>query len=77
MNREIQDEFTKLPLSRQRKWQLRQIKRKRCQRCGDRIRKGSKDYCLDCMMKMNSHARKKFGHKRRYRSMSWRLKNGG
>lgn len=76
MSKAIQDEFTALPISRQRKWQLRQIKRGRCQRCGQQIIKGSKDYCLECMMKMNHHARKKLGHKRHYRSLSWRLQNG-
>lgn len=36
MPKEIKDKFTNLPISRQRKYQLRMLKRRRCTVCGDK-----------------------------------------
>jgi hypothetical protein len=39
----IYDEFTRLPLSRQRKWQLRRKKEGRCTACGGVL--ATKEHC--------------------------------
>jgi len=72
----IQDEFTELLISRQRKWQLRQGKTGKCQQCGKPFESGHNGHCLDCISQRLELNRKRNGHKKRYRSMSWRLQNG-
>ena len=76
MSRAIQDEFTDLPISRQRKWQLRRSKTGKCQQCGQRFETGANGHCLHCMIKRLDNSRKRSGHRKRYRSLSWRLQNG-
>ena len=44
MRKRIQDEFTELPISRQRKYQLRMQRDKRCTECGQPAIQGSR--CL-------------------------------
>ena len=45
MRPRIEDEFTKLPISRQRKYQLRMQRDKRCTECGAQAMEGSR--CLE------------------------------
>ena len=68
----IQDEFTKLKLSRQRKYQLRMMRDKRCEKCGEPAPQGP--LCLKHLVEHREHQRKKRGLKRRYyRTLSYRL----
>src|SRR2546421_3532165 len=64
MRKQIQDEFTKLPISRQRKYQLRMQRDKRCTECGAPAIEGSR--CLQHLVKARERQRKKRGLKRRY-----------
>ena len=64
MRTSIQDEFTQLPISRQRKYQLRMQRDQRCTECGDPALKGSR--CLKHLVKARERQRKKRGLKRRY-----------
>jgi hypothetical protein len=60
----IQDEFTALPISRQRKYQLRKQRDRRCTECGEPVVIGSR--CLKHMIKARERQRTKRGLKRRY-----------
>jgi hypothetical protein len=60
----IIDEFTKLKISRQRKYQLRMQRDKRCTECGKPAVRGSK--CLKHLVRAREWERKKLGLKRRY-----------
>jgi hypothetical protein len=60
----IEDEFTRLPISRQRKYQLRMQRDKRCTECGESAVQGSR--CLKHLIKARERQRKKRGLKRRY-----------
>ena len=64
MRTSIQDEFTHMPISRQRKYQLRMQRDQRCTECGDPALKGSR--CLKHLVKARERQRKKRGLKRRY-----------
>ena len=64
MRRRIQDEFTDLPISRQRKYQLRMQRDSRCTECGEPAVQGSR--CLKHLVKARERQRKKRGLKRRY-----------
>ena len=64
MRPRIQDEFTKLPISRQRKYQLRMQRDRRCTECGQPAVQGSR--CLKHLVKARERQRKKRGLKRRY-----------
>jgi hypothetical protein len=64
MRTSIQDEFTHLPISRQRKYQLRMQRDQRCTECGEPALKGSR--CLKHLVKARERQRKKRGLKRRY-----------
>ena len=64
MRRRIQDEFTDLPISRQRKYQLRMQRDSRCTECGEAAVQGSR--CLKHLVKARERQRKKRGLKRRY-----------
>ena len=64
MRTSIQDEFTQLPISRQRKYQLRMQRDQRCTECGEPALKGSR--CLKHLVKARERQRKKRGLKRRY-----------
>ena len=64
MRRPIQDEFTQLPISRQRKYQLRKQREGRCTECGEVAIEGSR--CLKHLVKARERQRKKRGLKRRY-----------
>ncbi len=72
MNRAIRDEFTLLNVSRQRKYQLRMQRDKRCTECGEPAAQGSR--CLKHLVRARERQRKKRGLKRRYlNTLSYRL----
>ncbi len=72
MRRRIQDEFTGLPISRQRKYQLRMRRDRRCTECGEPAVQGSR--CLKHLVKARERQRKKRGLVRRYfGTLSYRL----
>lgn len=72
MRKRINDEFADLPVSRQRKYQLRMQRDSRCTECGEPAVQGSR--CLKHLVKARERQRKKRGLKRRYRStLSYRL----
>jgi hypothetical protein len=72
MRRRIKDEFTHLPVSRQRKYQLRMKRDQRCTECGELAVQGSR--CLKHLVKARERQRTKRGLKRRYRgTLSYRL----
>jgi hypothetical protein len=64
MRPRIQDEFTGLPISRQRKYQLRMQRDRRCTECGEPANIGSP--CLKHLVKARERQRTKRGLKRRY-----------
>jgi hypothetical protein len=74
MRKRIQDEFTEMPISRQRKYQLRMQRDKRCTECGQPAIQGSR--CLKHLVKARERQRTKRGLKRRYyNTLSYRLEN--
>ena len=71
MRRPIQDEFRNLPLSPQRKCQLRKTRDGRCIICGQPAQ-GAR--CVKHMVKVGEYLRKRLNLKRRYReTLSYRL----
>jgi hypothetical protein len=64
MRPRIQDEFTALPISRQRKYQLRMQRDRRCTECGEPASVASR--CLKHLVKARERQRTKRGLKRRY-----------
>jgi hypothetical protein len=64
MRPRIEDEFTALPISRQRKYQLRMQRDRRCTECGEPATLGSR--CLKHLIKARERQRKRRGLKRRY-----------
>jgi hypothetical protein len=72
MRKPIMDEFTHLPISRQRKYQLRMRRDKRCSECGEPAAQGSR--CVKHLVKARERQRKKRGLKRRYyNTLSYKL----
>ena len=72
MRKRIKDEYTDLRLSRQRKYQLRMLRDRRCTECGEPAVQGSR--CLKHLIKARERQRKKRGLKRRYyNTLSYRL----
>lgn len=68
----IIDEFSNLPVSRQRKYQLRKQRDKRCTLCGLPAIHGLR--CLDHLVKDRELRRKRYGYTKRYpNSMGYRL----
>jgi hypothetical protein len=59
---EIVDEFTHLPVSRQRKWQLRQMAKGGCRICGNPAISGG--YCLKHLVHEREYSAERFGCKR-------------
>jgi len=75
MRKQIQDEFTRLRISRQRKYQMRMKRDKRCTECGEPTVQGSR--CLKHLVKARERQRKKHGLKRRYKNtLSYKLQRG-
>ena len=64
----LEDEFSHLPISRQRKWQLRQIAAGGCDICGKPVVSGHK--CLRHMVMARETAHRKNGFKTTYQSKS-------
>ena len=64
MKAAITDEFSLLPISRQRKYQLRQIRDGRCTQCGAPVIEGKR--CLKHLIDARERQRKLQGNKRRY-----------
>ncbi len=62
----IKDEFTDLPLSRQRKWQLRRRRAGLCIICGKPVAPGLKGMCVEHCVARRENLRKLFGLKTRY-----------
>jgi hypothetical protein len=75
MRKPIQDEFTDLPLSRQRKYQLRKRRDKRCTICGAPAVQAAR--CVKHLVEAREHQRTRFGLKRRYNALSYRLEDAG
>ena len=72
MRTRIQDEFTELPISRQRKYQLRMQRDGRCTECGEPAAEGSR--CVKHLVKARERQRKKRGLRRRYyNTLSYKL----
>ena len=72
MRKRIQDEYTDLPISRQRKYQLRMQRQNRCTECGQPAAQGSR--CLRHLVKARERQRKKRGLRRRYyNTLSYKL----
>ena len=72
MRKRIEDEFTNLTISRQRKYQLRKQRDRRCTECGAPAAEGSR--CLQHLIKARERQRTKRGLKRRYlNTLSYRL----
>ena len=68
----IEDEFTHLPVSRQRRYQLRRQRDGRCTECGAQVVAGAR--CLKHLVKSRERNRKKRGLKRRYlNTLGYRL----
>lgn len=74
MRKRIEDEFTTLGISRQRKYQLRMQRDKRCTECGEKAEQGSR--CLKHLINARERQRDKRGLKRRYlNTLSYRLES--
>lgn len=72
MRKRIQDEFTNLPISRQRKYQLRKQRDNRCTECGAPAMQASR--CLKHLVLARERQRSKHGLKHRYmNTLSYRL----
>ena len=68
----IHDEFTNLPVSRQRKYQLRKQRDGLCTECGEPAASGSR--CVKHLTRARERQRKRLGLRRRYRTtLSYRL----
>ncbi len=64
MRQEIVDEFTNLPISRQRKYYLRKKRDQKCTKCGRPADRGS--LCVEHLVQQREYRRKTMGLKRRY-----------
>jgi hypothetical protein len=72
MNKRIEDEFTHLKISRQRKYQMRKLRDRRCTECGRPAVKGTR--CLEHLIRARERQRKVRGLKRRYtNTLSYQL----
>ena len=72
MNKRIVDEFTHLKISRQRKYQLRMLRDKRCTECGEPAVQGTR--CLKHLIRARERQRSVRGLKRRYyNTLSYQL----
>lgn len=72
VNTAIQDEFSALPISRQRKYQLRRARDGRCTQCGERVVAGKR--CLKHLIEARERQRQVQGTRRRYyNTLSYKL----
>jgi hypothetical protein len=63
----IKDEFARLRISKQRKYQLRMQRDGRCTKCGDAVAAGA-NYCLKHAVQARERMRRVTGARRRYPS---------
>ncbi len=76
MKRPIEDEFALLPISRQRKYQLRRARDGRCTQCGKPVVEGKR--CLKHLVEARERQRRAQGLKRRYYgTLSYKLQGVG
>lgn len=74
MRKCIEDEFTHLPISRQRKYQLRMQRDQRCTECGEPAVQASR--CLKHLIRARERQRENHGLKRRYYgTLSYKLES--
>ena len=73
--KKIQDEFTRVPLSHQRKYQLRKKRDNRCTICGAPAVQAAR--CVKHLVQAREDQRARFGRKRRYYALSYRLEGAG
>jgi hypothetical protein len=74
MRRPIQDEFTNLPVSRQRRYQLRKRRDNLCTECGAPAQGASR--CLKHLVLARERQRERLGLRTRYRStLSYRMED--
>jgi hypothetical protein len=72
MPKKIKDKFTDLPVSRQRKYQLRMRRAQRCIICGEPA--VGKTFCLTHMVRKREKGRKRIGARKRLKgALSYRL----
>jgi hypothetical protein len=72
MGEKIIDQFTHLPISRQRKYQMRMQRDGRCTECGAPVIEGSR--CLEHLVKSRERQREARGTRRRYlNTLGYRL----
>ena len=72
MNALILDEFSALPISRQRKYQLRRARDGRCTQCGEPVVAGKR--CLKHLIEARERQRRVQGTTRRYyNTLSYKL----
>src|SRR5690242_8621972 len=72
----IQDEFEKLPISKQRKYQLRMRRDRRCTKCGAPA--ATATYCVKHLVQARERMRRATGARRRYYSRpSYAVNRGG
>jgi len=65
MRKPIKDKFARLKVSRQRKYQLRMLARRRCIICGERAVTVS--HCLRHAVEVREASRKRMAFRQRYR----------
>jgi hypothetical protein len=71
----IEDELTHLPLSRQRRYQLRKKRDRLCAQCGEPAAPGSRALCLEHLIRAREKQRRRLRLKRRYsNALNYNLK---
>ena len=71
--RKIEDDFSELRISRQRKYQLRMRRAGRCMKCGE-LAAGESKFCLKHLLWSRESRRERSGAKRRRRTtLSYQL----
>ena len=71
----IEDELTHLPVSRQRRYQLRKKRDHCCAQCGEPVAPGSRALCLEHLIRARENQRRKLRLRRRYsNALSYNLK---
>ena len=76
MGKAIKDEFTDRPISRQRKYQLRMQRDRRCMICGQPAAESGR--CVRHLVLLRERLRRTLGSRRRYKNaMSYRLERKG
>lgn len=66
MRKPVKDKLRWVTLSRQRRYQLRMKRRRRCTQCGAPVAAGSRSLCLEHLIHAREQQRAAQGHARRY-----------